>query len=426
MEEARVALEEAIALYREQRESVAAGRALTGLVAVLWALGDPRRQQAIAEALALLEAQPPGPELVAAYAEQSGVRFEDAAYPEAIATAERSSQLASKLGLPEPARALGFGAGARCLLGERQGLQDMRRALSLSLGQGKGREAAVHYANLSEASWHYLGPEAALATCREGLEFCERRGIGEVALSIGSFILFYLAELGRCDEALADAESLAERAEATGNIPALIVTRSVQLRLLAYRGDVGQSTDAGERLADLARSTGVPWEIDSGLSAAAQHLLASGRPELAEKLLRELPQVPGGLSSYGSLPELVRCALSASGLELAAKITDAFEPHTPFHGHALVAAHAQLTEAAGEQAEAAKLYAEAAGRWREFGNAPERAHALLGQGRCLVALGQPAAQVPLAEAQRLFASMGYKPALAETEALLAQTAARAS
>jgi hypothetical protein len=49
---------------------------------------------------------------------------------------------------------------------------------------------------------------------------------------------------------------------------------------------------------------------------------------------------------------------------------------------------------------------------------PERAYALLGQGRCLAALGKPEAEEPLREARELFASMGYKPPLAETEALL--------
>ena len=53
---------------------------------------------------------------------------------------------------------------------------------------------------------------------------------------------------------------------------------------------------------------------------------------------------------------------------------------------------------------------------------PERAYALLGQGRCLAALGKPAAEAPLREARELFASMGYKPELAETEALVHQPA----
>jgi predicted ATPase/class 3 adenylate cyclase len=428
LEEARAALEEAIVLYRQQGENVAAGRALTGVVAVHWALGDPRRKKAIAEALALLEAQPPGPELVAAYAELAGVRLEDAAYPEAIEISERSSQLASELGLPEPARGFGFGASARAVLGGRQGLDDMRRALALSIERGKSREAGVIYGNFSEASWHYEGPQSALVACREGVEFCERRGISEVVLSIAGFAPLYLADLGRSEEALAETVSLAERAQATGNIPAQIVARSVELRLLVRRGEAAQSPAPGERLADQARSTGVPWEIGFGFGAAAQHLLAAGRPELAETLLRELTQVQGvhGTLSYGLLTELVRCALASSGPELAARITDDFEPSTPLKEHALVAARGVLAEAAGDAAEAAALYAEAAERWVEFGNVPEHAYALLGQGRCLTTLGKPAAEAPLNGARRLFSSMGYGPALAEIHALLGEPEAEAA
>ena len=75
-------------------------------------------------------------------------------------------------------------------------------------------------------------------------------------------------------------------------------------------------------------------------------------------------------------------------------------------------------------ADAARLYREAGERWQQFGNLPERAYALLGQGRCLRALGDASAEVPLAEARDLLASMGYKPALAETEKLLAETVAK--
>jgi class 3 adenylate cyclase/tetratricopeptide (TPR) repeat protein len=428
LEEARAALEEAISLYRERGENLAAGRALTGAVAVYWALGDPRRKKAIAEALALLEAQEPGPELVAAYAELVGVRMEDAAYPEAIETWERSSPLASELGLPESARGLGFSAVARAAMGDRQGLEGMRRALALSVERGKSRDAGVIYGNLSEATWQYEGPQSALAVYRKGVEFCERRGVSEVGLSIASFGPFYLADLGRCEEALVEAASLAERAEATGNIPAHVVARAAELRLLAHRGAEAKSPAPGERLADQARSTGVPWEIGFGFGAVAQYLLAAGRPELAETLLQELSQVEGvhGTLGYSLLPELVRCALASSGPELAARMTDGFEPSTPFREHALVAARATLAEAAGDAAEAATLFADAAERWEEFGSAPERAFALLGHGRCLVVLNEPSPEVPLARARELFASMGYKPALAETDALLDESAAQAS
>jgi len=51
-------------------------------------------------------------------------------------------------------------------------------------------------------------------------------------------------------------------------------------------------------------------------------------------------------------------------------------------------------------------YADAATGCRRFDDLPELAAALLGQGRCLVALGTPVADGPLREARELFTTMG--------------------
>jgi len=93
--------------------------------------------------------------------------------------------------------------------------------------------------------------------------------------------------------------------------------------------------------------------------------------------------------------------------------------------HVLCTVRAQLAEHAGDLGEAATAYVDVAARWHEFGNVPERAHALLGEGRCLLALGRPAAE-PLQKARELYAGLGYKPALVETGELLAQVAAAAA
>ena len=126
------------------------------------------------------------------------------------------------------------------------------------------------------------------------------------------------------------------------------------------------------------------------------------------------------------LATVVRTALRLGDRPLSERLVDALEPRYPLDEHALCASRAQLAEHAGELEEAAALYAEAAGRWLEFGHVPERAYALLGQGRCLRALGRPGAEEPLLEARELFASMGYVPALGEVDGLLgsAETAAR--
>jgi class 3 adenylate cyclase len=426
LQETRAALDEGLALYRQQDAIIAAGRVLTALASVFSRLGDPRQKEALAEALALLEAHPPGPELVAAYAELASEHVVGSAHPEAIAAAEQALALASELGLPEPARALGNRGSARAALGERQGLEDMRRALALALEQGQGRTAAVLHNNLALASWQYEGPQAALAVCLEGIDFCERRGITEFALRIAAMSMTFLAETGESERALAEAQPLAERLQAAGDI-VFVEPRSLQLRLLAERGAPEQARAADELVAR-ARESGEPQLNASAFSAAVRLLFAEGRRQQAHALLVDVEQLADMRDDayYASLlPEFVRTALALRQPELATQLVDGVEPRTPLFDHVLAACGAQLAEAAGEHAEAAQLYAEAAERWRDFGDVPERAYALLGQGRSLAALGKLESKVPLHEARDLFASMGFTPAVAEVDGLLGSPSAAA-
>jgi hypothetical protein len=56
----------------------------------------------------------------------------------------------------------------------------------------------------------------------------------------------------------------------------------------------------------------------------------------------------------------------------------------------------------------------------------EQAHALLGQGRCLLTLSRPAeAREPLRAARDIFASLGANPVLADANRLLAEATALA-
>ena len=236
----------------------------------------------------------------------------------------------------------------------------------------------------------------------------------------------FLAELGRSEQALAEAVPLAERLEAAGDI-ASVESRSLQLRLLAERGAHEHAPAADELLAT-TRESGQPQDYALAFTAAARLLLAQGHRQQANALLVELAQVPDiHADPYyaAALPTLVRTALALRQPELASRLVDAVEPRTPLAEHALCAARAQLAEAAEQQVEAAALYADAAERWHEFGNVPERAYALLGQGRCLNANGDSSAEGPLLEARELFASMGFAPAVAEVDGLLGSPEAAA-
>jgi len=417
--EARAALGEALALYREDGATVGAARTLTTLSSVLRTAGDPHSRDLIAEALALLEAEAPGLELVSAYAELAASRAVDSAWAEAIAAAERAFQLANSLGLLEPARALGYRGYARASLGDAQGLADMRRALALAVEQGLGRAAANLHNNLALVSWQYEGPSAALERCGEGIEFCERRGIAESVLAVAVMRLTFLAACGRSEQALLDAQPLAERAEVAGNA-VVIEARSVQLGLSCERGE-GAEAAAAEQLGATARESREPQLMAAAFAAVAHVMLTIGHSEQAKALLEELDGTSGtrGDPYYAAaLPQLVRFALALADPALASRLIAGVEPRTPLQQHALAACRAALAEAAGDHATAVIAYADAVTRWRQFGEVPELAYALLGQGRCLLALGTPGADGPLNEARELFTAMGYAPALGEVEALL--------
>ena len=61
-----------------------------------------------------------------------------------------------------------------------------------------------------------------------------------------------------------------------------------------------------------------------------------------------------------------------------------------------------------------------ASRWGEFGASLEQAYALVGRGRCLAALRDPAADRPLRQARHLFDEMGARARVPECDALIAQ------
>jgi len=428
LREAAAALEEALAAFRARGETEAAARALTLVARVASRHGEGRRLALAVEAIALLEAEQPGPALVATYAELAAAHFLAGTHSKAIAAAERAAALAERLGLPAPARALGFRGLARAYRGDREGLAEMERALALLVEEGAGRDAATLQNNLASARYPLEGPARSLAAFEQGIAFCEQRGLAEMAGYLEGNCPGLLAELGQSEQALARAGRLAAALEASGDILPLGEVRSVELATHLARGERKTAPADADWLVESARTSGQAEVIVLALAAAADARLAAAKGEQARALLVELEQSPGARETpyYArQLAAMQRTALAGGDPELAARLAEGLEPLFPLSEHALCAASAQLAEHAGDHAKAATLYAEAAGRWKEFGHVPERAFALLGQGRCLLAVGEPGAEVPLAEARELFASMGYRPARTQTDALLEQTAAPA-
>jgi class 3 adenylate cyclase/tetratricopeptide (TPR) repeat protein len=429
LREAADALEQALTSFRTSGDADGQARALILLSRVANRLGEGRHLTLATEAVSLLEQAEPGATLVDAHTQLASAQYVAGNHAEAIATAEQALSLAQKLGLPVPARALGSRGVARAYLGDPDGLTEMEQALALLIEQGAGRPAAALQNNLAIARIPLDGPARSLTAFEQGIAFSEQRGLTEMAAHLAGNRPEHLAALGRTQEALDQAATLAAAAEASGDTQTLTELRAVELTTQLNQGNTDDASSRADWLLDTARELASADSSVVALAAAAAARLATGQPDQARALLEELDQTAGAHVSINyatRLPAMVRTALAAGDPTLAHTLTNRLQPHFPLHHHTLTTCHAQLAEHAGDHTHAATLYTDAAQRWHQFGNVPEHAHALLGHGRSLLALGHPAAEQPLTQARELFKSMGYKPALAETDTLLEQTTAAAS
>jgi class 3 adenylate cyclase/tetratricopeptide (TPR) repeat protein len=414
--DAGAAFEEALAGLRTRGDVRATAVGLMALSNARWQMADKDAFEMSAEALSLLEAEPAGPELVAAYSELAAERMMAADYEEAIRWADRAMGLARQLGLGEPHRALSFRGVARACLGIAGGLDDQRRALQLAIERGRGRDAAVIYGNLAADLVSFDGPATALETCLAGIEFSDRRGIREMADSMAVKSLDCMVDQGRWDEALDAALELEKKLDVSDAF-SLGSVRAVIAKIFLLRGAAQRALPLAEENLSLAAAHAE--EAPAVLADAAAIRVAIGDEKSGLELLERLEQTPNGrlMPPYAwYLPQAVRTAILAGDPELAARLANGIEHPTPYMEHALVASGAVLAEAAGNHDDAATRYGDAADRWRAFGVVPELAFALLGQGRSLIALGRQTEAIDaLTQAREIFASLGATPSLGECD-----------
>ena len=421
--EAAQAFEEAIDAFRARGDLPAAAAAMATFARVLFRLGDVWALTLPAEAVALLEPLPPGPELVVALTEMAASEIViHGRYEAAVGYAERAIALATELGLSRSARALGFRGLARSFVGDPGGLADMREAIALATEAGQGREAAMIHQNLGVSLLNVEGPVAALEVMRAGIVFAQARGLNDAGDNLIVSTLDALTEVGELDQALELAADHAGRLESQ-DVPAFGVVRAAEARIWALRGQPELVADSLDWLEAKGREAGAADFVVLGLGSSAFARVALGQDDRAVALLGEVETSASARESLNYapfLPAMVRAALKLGEPELAERLSSGFEPRNPYAEHALVAAKAALAEARGELEAATAAYAEATTRWERFGVVAEQAYAILGRGRCLAALGKPAeASLVLGEGRPIFAALQAVSALAETDSLLA-------
>jgi class 3 adenylate cyclase/tetratricopeptide (TPR) repeat protein len=416
------ALGRAVSAFREGGDLEGAADALALRAVVLHYLGDPGALADVQEAVTLLEPVP-GPTLVTALGRLAGTHLTRNENLEAIEAADRAIELAATLGLPEPARALGFRGSARASLGDPDGLVELDRALELLLAQGNGRDAVVVAFNRTVAVLDIDGPSAAIVGCDAVIALAEARGIESMAYGFRGERITMLVEAGRLAETLAESEAVLRQLEAAGNAWMASRTQAAWARALCETGAVEEAIVLAERALDVDADSLELWLYDGMLAASvAQVRIAADRSDEARAVLAKISPARTSLGSLAAvrLPQLVRCDLLIGDVATAEERCRNFVPTFPTEVTGLQTARAQIAEARGEFRPAAEAFREASEPWRSSGSALEHAYAVLAEGRCLVALGDDAADERLREARRLFNKLGASPRVEECDGLLGQ------
>ncbi len=341
----------------------------------------------------------------------------------ALTVTGRALDLCRELGLPVSVRALGWRGLARCHFGDAGGLDDMRRALGLAKRQGLGRYSGMLYTNLSDELLAFHGTKAAWRSRRKGIEFTGARGDRMSAIGLQAEELEDYCWTGSWGAALTLAAQIEEPLAAADQVLDLAVVRSTVARILTACGHAyGPEVRAYVEWARDREFPDLTMAIDRlDVLMSVHHAL--GEQTQALRLLRRIAEARESIPSCPHnglrLPAEVRTAAELGDLGLARRLAAKTIASRALDSHVLVMLSAFEAEHEARYGQAAERFAEAASRWHAFGAPYEEAQALLGQGRCLVALERgDDASTPLRRAARVFKRLGAEPALSETLRLL--------
>ncbi len=278
-EEAQGALNAALGLRRELGDQPHIGEDLRRLSTTLWRLcRGEESSRAAEEAVQVLQALPPGPELAWAYATLGASYLNMGRVAEGSAAIGQTRALGERLHEPElmsyALNAIGLTAVDR---GE-DGTGTLEQALRIALDAGLQEAAGRVYSSLSEATARLNKFEDAERVYTEGMAYCEDRELGVFSLCLLGWRACALLLTGRWDEAAGVCTAMlgAHGISPVNQINPLRVLGTIRGR----RGEAGAWDLLDEALA-LANGTGEPHWIVPARVARAELRWAAGQPGLA-------------------------------------------------------------------------------------------------------------------------------------------------
>jgi class 3 adenylate cyclase/tetratricopeptide (TPR) repeat protein len=422
--EAQQPYQQAVDEFRQRGELTWSAAAMVELALLDRDLGETARGRALLqEAIEVLERESPGPELALAYVQAAREAMLASRFPDARVWADKAIALGKGVGRRDiEVEAQMRRGSARHNLGEPGGREDIEQALGDAVELGYVWIAGIAYNNLGDVMWFEEGPANALKIFGEGLEFSNRKGSGFNSLWILGSMAFPLIDAGHWDDALSAADEIFRWERETGASQLGLMAGNAASWVLTQRGEVQKAAEASAELLPRAREAQDPQMLWTALGVVAQVARAVGNDSDAVALLEELVENARRESyemwgEYNRL-DCIRIAIDLGRIDLAEALFERSGTLTVRQQHAEVAGKALLAEVAGHLEEALALYEESVRRWTEFGSVPELGHALFGQGRCLLGLGESGARDPLQEATRIYGTLGARPFLESAERLL--------
>jgi DNA-binding CsgD family transcriptional regulator/tetratricopeptide (TPR) repeat protein len=255
LQEALVARERALELWRTIGDVVREGDCMRWLSRLAWEAGDRvRADRHAVEAVALLERPPPGRELAMAYSNRATLAMLAAQTAETVAWGERAIDLAERLDDRETlASALNNVGTAQLLSGAEEGRAALERSLAISLESGAEDHVVRALTNLAASATMTKDPARAERYLDQALSYCAERDLDASELHVIGWLALASLDGGRWREATDAAEEVLRRAVANP-IPRVDALTALG-RVRARRGDPEVWKPLDEALA-LAAPTG--------------------------------------------------------------------------------------------------------------------------------------------------------------------------
>jgi DNA-binding CsgD family transcriptional regulator/tetratricopeptide (TPR) repeat protein len=265
-------LERIIALRRRSGDDLGRGAALALLARTYWAMGRTRDAfDRVAEAVALLETLPPGPELAQAYAAYSLQEMLACNGRAAVRWGERAVELAERVGargaLSMALNSIGWAQITS--LEPLEGIEALERAVGVAAEHGEDFEVGRALGNLGAALGEIRRYEQAVEYLERAIAFDEEHDLDGLTGHVRAELARVRFEQGRWDEADRLAAEALGRRDVSPGITTMALCVRGRIRVRRGSPDAASFLDEAWALSGETADLQWTWPLVAGRAEAA-------------------------------------------------------------------------------------------------------------------------------------------------------------